>query len=44
MEAGGLKLEFNDNGIAVITMGNGENKFNQEMVRRWHEIMDTVER
>ena len=44
MADGGVNLSFTDDGIAIVTMCNGENKFNPDMVQRWHEVLDIVER
>ena len=44
MSSSGIRLEFIEDGIALVTMCNGENKFNPDYVQRWHEILDTIER
>lgn len=44
METGGIRLSLGKDGIAMVTMCNGENKFNPEYVQRWHEVLDTIER
>ena len=44
MGSGGIRLDFIEDGIALVTMCNGENKFNPDYVQRWHEVLDAIER
>ena len=44
MGPGGIRLDFIEDGVALVTMCNGENKFNPDYVQRWHEVLDGIER
>ncbi len=41
---GSIALEKKDNGVFVMTMKAGENRFNPQFLDELHKALDTVER
>lgn len=39
----GIELVIKD-GVALVTMCNGDNKFSTDYVRAWNKLLDDVER
>ena len=44
MEFKGIRLNIDDDGIAVITMCNKDNKFTIDYVKTWNKVLDEIER
>ena len=40
----GMSVEFHDDGCAIITMRNGQNRLNLSTLKQLNDALDTVER
>ncbi|XP_045193826.2 uncharacterized protein LOC123549638 [Mercenaria mercenaria] len=44
MDYNGIRLQIDTDGIAVVIMCNGDNKFTMDFVRTWHQVLDDIEK
>ncbi|XP_053402644.1 proteasome assembly chaperone 2-like [Mercenaria mercenaria] len=44
MDYNGIRLQTDTDGIAVVIMCNGDNKFTMDFVRTWHQVLDDIEK
>lgn len=40
----GISVQVDANGIAMVTMCNGDNKFTMDYLKTWHQVLDDIER
>jgi hypothetical protein len=44
MEYKGIRLTIDNDGLAIVTMCNGDNKFTMDYVKTWNKVLDDIEK